>query len=144
MEAVSTSAGDPDETSPATGRPGRARVRRERGVTEILLSVVLLLEAVVLVFAGLTLIGFGNYPLWSILGGTGVAIAIFLLVSQLQRWSWGIVLGGILQVVFVATGFLHGFMFVIGAVFAGLWVWCLVRARRIETSRLSAAEGENA
>ena len=131
---------DPDESSPVTGRPGR--VRRERGVTETLLSVVLALEAVILIFAGLTLIGFGSYPLWMILGGTGVAIAVFLLVSQLQRWSWGVVLGGVLQVALVATGFLHGFMFVIGAVFAGLWVWCLVRARRIETSRRNAAEGE--
>jgi hypothetical protein len=131
---------DPDESSPVTGRPGR--MRRERGVTETLLSVVLALEAVILIFAGLTLIGFGSYPLGMILGGTGVAIAIFLLVSQLQRWTWGVVLGGVLQVVLVATGFLHGFMFVIGAVFAGLWVWCLVRARRIETSRRIAAEGE--
>ncbi len=126
MEAVST--------------PGR--VRRERGVTETLLSVVLVLEAVILIFAGLTLIGFGSYPTWMILGGTGFAIAVFVIVAQLQRSSWGVVLGGVLQVGFVATGFLHGFMFVIGAVFAGLWVWCLVRARRIESSRRIAAEGE--
>jgi hypothetical protein len=130
-----------DETSPATGRPARARVRRERGVTETLLSVVLVLEAVILIFAGLTLIGLSDYPLWMILGGTGWAVAMYLLVSQLQRWTWGIVLGGILQVVLIATGFLHGFIFVIGAVFAGLWVWCLVRARRIETLRRGAAEG---
>jgi len=130
-----------DETSPATGRPARGRVRRERGVTETLLSVVLVLEAVILIFAGLTLIGLSEYPLWMILGGTGWAVAMYLLVSQLQRWTWGIVLGGILQVVLLATGFLHGFMFVIGAVFAGLWVWCLVRARRIETLRRGAAEG---
>ncbi|WP_395638508.1 DUF4233 domain-containing protein [Pseudolysinimonas sp.] len=133
---------DPDETSPATGRPGRVRrPRRERGVTETLLSVVLVLEAVILIFAGLTLIGLSDHPLWMVLGGTGWAVAIFLLVSQFQRWNWGVVLGGVLQVGLVATGFLHGFMFVIGAVFAGLWVWCLVRARRIESSRRTAAEG---
>ena len=50
----------------------------------------------------------------------------------------------VLQVVYVATGFLQPFMFLIGGVFAGLWVWCLVRARRIEESRRLAAEGENA
>jgi hypothetical protein len=116
-------------------------VRRERGVTETLLSVVLVLEAVILIFAGLTLIGLSDYPLWMILGGTGWAVAMFLLVSQFQRWAWGVVLGGVLQVAFVATGLLHPFMFVIGAVFAGLWVWCLVRARRIETLRRGAAEG---
>ena len=137
-----TTVPDPDETSPVTGR--RARVRRERGVTETLLSIVLVLEAVILVFAGLTLIGLSDYPLWMVLAGTGWAVAIFLLVAQLQRWSWGVGLGGVLQLAFIATGILHGFMFVIGAVFTGLWVWCLVRARRIEESRRLAAEGESA
>lgn len=127
-----------DETSPATGRP--RRVRRERGVTESLLSIVLVLEAVILIFATLTLVGLTDYPLWMVLGGGGWAIAILLLVSQLQRYAWGVVLGGVLQVAYIATGFLHPFMFVIGAVFAGLWVWCLVRARRIEESRRNAAE----
>jgi hypothetical protein len=121
---------------------GPGRVRRERGVTETLLSVVLALEAVILIFMGLTLIGFGSYPVWAILAGTGLGIVVFVVVAMAQRWSWGVVLGGVLQAAFIATGFLHGFMFVIGAVFAGLWVWCLVRARRIESSRLLAAEGD--
>jgi len=117
-----------------------SRVRRERGVTESLLSIVLVLEAVILIFTTLTLVGLTDHPLWMVLGGGGCGIAILLLVSQLQRYAWGVVLGGVLQVAYVATGFLHPFMFVIGAVFAGLWVWCLVRARRIEKSRRNAAE----
>lgn len=133
---------DPDETSPVTGRSRRPR--RERGVTETLLSIVLVLEAVVLFFATLAINGLTGIPDGVVLGVGGGLIALFVIVAMLQRWAGGVVLGGILQVVLIATGVVHGFMFVIGAVFAGLWVWCLVRARRIEESRLSAAEGEGA
>lgn len=121
-----------------------ARVRRERGVTEVLLSVVLVLETVVLFFATLAINGLSDIPDALVLGIGGGLMVLFVVVSQLQRWTWGVVVGGILQVVLLATGFAHGFMFVIGAVFAGLWLWCLVRARRIERVRLDAAEGAGA
>lgn len=137
---MSTVPGDPDETSPVTGRP--RRVRRERGVTETLLSVVLVLEAAILFFATLAVNGLTDIPTELVVGVGGGLLVLFVIVSLLQRWTWGVVLGGILQVAFVATGFAHVFMFVIGAAFAGLWVWCLVRARRIESSRRLAAEGE--
>lgn len=131
---------DPAETSPVTGRPGRQR--RERGVTETLLSVVLALEAAILFFATLAVNGLTDIPTVLVVAVGGGLIVLFVLVALVQRWAWGVALGGILQVVLIATGIVHPFMFVIGAVFAGLWVWCLVRARRIETSRLSAAEGD--
>jgi hypothetical protein len=140
VEAVSAATPDPDETSPATGRPHR--VRRERGVTETLLSIVLVLEAVVLFFATLAINGLTGIPDGVVLGVGFGLIGLFVAVALVQRFAWGVVLGGILQVVLVATGVVHGFMFVIGAVFAGLWVWCLVRARRIEESRRIAVEGE--
>ncbi len=131
-----------DETSPATGRPRRAR--RERGVTETLLSIVLVLEAAVLFFATLAINGLTDIPTGTVIGGGVAAIVVFVVVAMLQRFAAGVVLGGVLQVVLIASGFLVGAMFVVGAVFAGLWVWCLVRARRIEESRRSAAEGEGA
>ena len=133
---------DPDETSPVTGRSRRPR--RERGVTETLLSIVLVLEAAVLFFATLAINGLSGIPGGVVLGVGFGLIVLFIVVSLVQRFAWGVVLGGVLQVVLIATGVAHGFMFVIGAVFAGLWVWCLVRARRIEESRLSTAEGEGA
>lgn len=131
-----------DETSPVTGRP--RRVRRERGVTETLLSIVLVLEAVVLFFATLAINGLTDIPTVVVLGGGFGAIVVFVVVAMLQRFAAGVVLGGTLQVVLIASGFLVGAMFVVGAVFAALWVWCLVRARRIEESRPTAAEGEGA
>jgi uncharacterized membrane protein len=120
-------------------------VRRERGVTETLLSIVLVLEGLVLFFAMLAVNGLSDIPDSVVLGvGFGLMILFTLVGLYLQRFAWGVVLGGVLQVVLIATGVVHGFMFVIGAVFAALWVWCLVRARRIEESRRIAAEGEGA
>ena len=130
-----------DETSPATGRSRRPRARRERGVVESLLSIVLALEAAVVFFATLAIRGLSGIPEHIVLLAGAAFLVLLVVVSGLQRYGWGVVLGGVLQVVFVATGVLHPFMFVIGAVFAGLWVWCLVRARRIESSRQAAAEG---
>ena len=113
-------------------------------MTETLLSIVLMLEAVVLFFATLAFNGLSGIPDGIVLGVGGGLMVLFAVVAFVQRYPWGVVLGGILQVVLIATGVAHGFMFVIGAVFAGLWVWCLVRARRIEELRRSAAEGEDA
>ncbi|MEO5535298.1 MAG: DUF4233 domain-containing protein [Pseudolysinimonas sp.] len=125
-------------------RAPRTRVRRERGVAESLLSIVLVLEAAVLFFATLAIRGLTALPTGVVIGGGAVFLVLLVAVSLVQRYPWGIAIGGVLQVAYVALGFLHPFMFVIGAVFAGMWVWCLVRARRIENSRRLAAEGENA
>lgn len=125
----------------------RTHVRRERGVAESLLSVVLVLEAAVLFFATLAIMGLrgstalADVPAGWILGGGAAFMVLLVVVALLQRYPWGIVLGGVLQVPYVALGVLHPFMFLIGAVFAGMWIWCLVRARRIESSRRAAAEG---
>jgi hypothetical protein len=117
------------------------RVRRERGVTETLLSIVLMLEAAIMFFATLAIRGLSGLPeSLVLLGGFGFLV-LLVVVGMLQRYPWGVALGAVLQVAFVALGFLHPFMFLIGGVFAGLWVWCLVRARRIEESRRQAAEG---
>jgi hypothetical protein len=105
---------------------------------------VLVLEAAVMFFATLAIRGLTDLPDALVLGGGGGFLVLLVVVAMLQRYRWGVVLGGILQVVFIATGVLHPFMYVIGAGFAALWIWCLVRARRIEESRLTAAEGENA
>lgn len=137
-----STAPDPDETSPVTGRPRRPR--RERGVTETLLSIVLVLEAVVLFFATLAINGLTDIPTPVVVAAGFAGIVVFVVVALLQRFAAGVVLGGVLQVVLIASGFLVGAMFVVGAVFAALWVWCLVRARRIEESRLTAAEGGDA
>jgi hypothetical protein len=120
----------------------RRRTRRARGVRESLLSIVLGLEAAVIFFATLTINGLTDLDPAIVLGGGAAFIVVLVVVAALQRYPWGVVLGGALQGAIIATGVLTPFMYVIGAGFAVLWVWCLLRARRIERAQRSAAEGE--
>ena len=56
--------------------------------------------------------------------GGGLAVAC-LLVAGLLRHRWAYVVGSVVQVLAVATGFLAPAMFFLGVVFAGLWVAAL-------------------
>lgn len=60
---------------------------------------------------------------------TGVCFAVAALLlfgAAVTRRSWGIGLGSVLQVVFTATGFLIGTMFLIGAIFIAIWLRLLM------------------
>jgi hypothetical protein len=112
-----------------------ARPRRRRSTTESLLSIVLILEAALLFFATLTIFGLKALePLPAFLGG-GIFILLLVVTSQLVRYRWGVWLGWVLQAALLATGFLIPIMFVVGAGFAALWVYCFVRARDVDRQR---------
>ena len=58
-----------------------------------------------------------------------VALAVLLVAAAaVQRRPWGIAVGSVLQVPFIATGFFIGTMFLIGAIFALIW-WRLLALR---------------
>jgi len=119
------------------------RPRRPRTVTESLLSIVLVIDAVVLLFASLT--GFGLKvldPQWLALAGGAGAIVILLATTLVLRFAWGQAIGWVLQAALIALGILLPLMYVIGVGLALLWIWCFTRGRRIDASRTT--EGENA
>lgn len=119
---------------------------RPRSVTESLLSIVLILEAAVLFFAGL--VGYGlkvlepTFPAWVALPAAAVLMVVFVVAARLQRFAWGRAIGWVLQAALIALGILLPMMYVIGAGFALLWIWCYVRGRRIDASRPVPREGE--
>ncbi len=123
-------------------------MKRERGITESLLSIVLGLEAAVLFFVTLVVFGLKILePLPAFLGG-GIAILVFALVAGLQRYRWAVGVGAVLQLGLIALGVLTPVMFLIGAGFAAFWLWCFLRARQVEQARASATfesatEGEH-
>lgn len=55
----------------------------------------------------------------------GVA-ALLLFGALMMRRPWGIGVGSVLQVVFTATGVLIATMFLIGAIFAAIWLRLLM------------------
>lgn len=64
---------------------------------------------------------------------TGLGLAVLCLVTAgLMRTPIGLPLGWICQVLTLATGFIVPMMFIVGLVFLGLWILCLVQGARIE------------
>lgn len=108
-------------------------------MTRRLASSVLVLEAFVVFFAALvatrrTDLGQGRAL---VLGG-GLALVLLLLPALLRR-PWGYALGWLAQVVLIGAGFVVPLMFLLGSVFAALWVVSLRMGRRIERDRAAYA-----
>jgi hypothetical protein len=127
------------------------RSRRARSVTESLLSIVLVLEAIVLFFAGLVAFGLKVlepvFPAWVALPAAGAAILLLIVTVALLRYRWGVAIGWVLQAALIGLGILLPTMYVVGAGFALLWIYCFTRGRRIDASRpatTSPSEGDPA
>jgi hypothetical protein len=121
-------------------RPGRApRVRRQRSVTEMLLSIVLALEAVLVFFITLVVYGLKSLEPGLAFGGGALLILALFLTSSLLRYPWGVWPGWVLQLVLVATGFLVPLMFFIAACFFAIWIFCFVRGRQIDHQKAAFA-----
>ncbi|MEU7891962.1 DUF4233 domain-containing protein [Nonomuraea sp. NPDC049152] len=68
--------------------------------------------------------------------GIGLAVLCVVAAGLLKR-PVGYVIGSIVQVLAIATGFLVPMMFFLGAIFGALWITAIFVARRVEgvTSR---------
>ncbi|TAM85813.1 MAG: DUF4233 domain-containing protein [Jatrophihabitans sp.] len=102
-----------------------ARSARANRATRSALAGILVLEALVtaLVPRGIAYTAAG-------LGATRTVVLLVLaglmvLTAGLLRRPFGIGVGSVLQVAFIATGVFLGAMFVIGVIFAGLWCYLL-------------------
>ncbi len=128
-----------NRSSSAAGGGVSRRPRRPRSVTESLLSIVLVLEAVVLFFASLTIFGLKvlepTLPAWVALPAGGVAIIVLLATTAVLRFPWGVAIGWVWQGGLIALGILTPFMYVVGGGFALLWIYCFTRGRRIDRGR---------
>jgi hypothetical protein len=119
--------------SQPAGKPRKPR--RERSVTESLLSIVLVLEALLVFFVALTAFGLKAVePSTAFIGGALLVVAL-AVTGRVLRFSWGVWLGWVMQVIILATGILLPIMFVVGAAFLGLWIFCFVRGRQIDAQK---------
>jgi len=110
-----------------------ARIRRERSLTETLLSITLGLEAAMLFFAALVVFGLDRLdPDWLALVYGGAFMVVLVVVAGLQRWRWGVALGAVLQLAIILTGLLEPTMYLVGAAFVALWVYCYVKGTQID------------
>ena len=108
------------------------RVRRARSLTESLLSIVLTLEAILVFFIALTVFGLHALSPAEAFGG-GAALAILLLAAtRVMRYSWGVWIGWLLQLVILATGLVLAALYIAALFFIAMWVFCFVRGRQID------------
>ena len=129
MEALSV------ESAPSGESPKQPRVRkprRQRSITESLLSIVLGLEAVLVFFIALTVFGLHALPAPEAFGGGAILLVLLVLGSMLVRYRFGVWFGWVLQVVLAATGILLPALYIAAAFFIAMWIFCFVRARQLE------------
>ena len=115
-------------------------MRRVRSTTESLLSIVLGLEAVLMFFVTLTAFGLKAVPPVTAFVGGGALLLLLVLTAGLLRFRWGVWLGWVLQAVLIATGILLPIMYLIGAGFVGIWIYCFIKGRDIDRQRSQLQE----
>lgn len=74
------------------------------------------------------------------LAGGGAAL-LALVAAGLMRRPTGYYVGWLTQLVGIALGFLTAGMFVVGVMFAGLWVLTFVLGKRLERNRGASPAG---
>lgn len=129
-----------DATTPEP-RPARPA----RSIRQTLASMVLAFEIIIVFLAALVIWGLAptengtlGLPPWVALAGGGVLIILLVLTIGLLRYRWGYVVGWVLQVLIIAAGFLNPAMFFVGALFGGMWWYCMVAGARIDRERTAS------
>lgn len=90
------------------------------------------LEAIVALLAALTAATRSDVaPGLAWAAGGGLAVLCVVAAGLLRR-PVGLVLGSLVQVLAIASGFVVATMFFLGGLFAGLWVLALVLGRRVD------------
>jgi hypothetical protein len=109
----------------------------------MLASSVLVMESFVMGFA--LLLAMKDHPSPALIYGAVIAI-ICLLVPGLLKKKIGWILGWILQVAILGYGFVVTSMFIVGAIFLGLWIAAILVGKKGEAARaaLLAAGPPNA
>ncbi|MDN3483066.1 DUF4233 domain-containing protein [Arthrobacter sp. APC 3897] len=113
-------------------RPGMPKKRRS--IRIMFASTVLVLEAFLVLFATLAVFGLQRDVLSPaiILTGGLVLFAALVATCAILSKPAGPIIGWILQLVIIATGFLEPMMFLIGAIFAATWWYGLKTGMRLD------------
>jgi len=128
-----------------TALPAPDAARPARSLRQSLASIVLAFEIFVVFLAALAIWGLAvegqtpfGLPRWSILVVGGVAVLLTIATIGLLRHPWAYGLGWAIQVLILASGILNPAMFIVGAVFGGMWAYCMVVGARIDRDRAAA------
>ncbi|KAB8189299.1 DUF4233 domain-containing protein [Nonomuraea phyllanthi] len=73
----------------------------------------------------------GVAPGLAVTAGIGLAVLCVVAAGLLKK-PFGYILGSVVQVLAICTGFLVPTMFFLGVIFTALWITAIVVARRVE------------
>ena len=110
--------------------------RRGRSAQASLGQVVLGFELIVVGLAALTIFGLGALPAWLALGG-GAAVCILMVVTigLMMKYRWAFILGWAIQALVVLSGFAVTMLFLIGAVFVGIWAFAMTAGAKLDSQK---------
>lgn len=135
--------------SDTTPEPAAGPARTPRSARQTLGTMVLAFEVIVVFLAALVIWGLAptenstfDLPPWVALAAGGVLILGLIATIGLLRFSWGFILGWVLQVLIIAAGFLNPAMYVVGAIFGGMWWYGMLAGARIDRNRTATADPE--
>jgi uncharacterized protein YybS (DUF2232 family) len=109
---------------------------RQRSAQTSLGQVVLGFELIVVGLAALTIFGLGALPPLLALGG-GAAMSLFMLatIGLMMKYKWAFILGWAIQAIIVLSGFAVTMLFLIGAVFAGIWTFAMTTGAKLDSQK---------
>jgi hypothetical protein len=135
----------PEQTQEPTPDDATRPAAEPRSLQHSLAAVVLGVEVIVVFLAALVIWGLargaqdGPLPAWVALAAGGTIIVGLIATIGLLRYRWAYTLGWALQVLILASGFLNPAMFVVGALFGGMWWYAMVAGSRLDRQRAAAA-----
>lgn len=114
-----------------------------RSARRSLASIVLGFESVIVLLGALVLFGLRRLDPAVALGGGAALFVVMLATIGLLRFRWAYLLGWLVQAVVLAAGLLEPAFFVVGALFAALWAYCMVTGARLDRRSREAAEHDH-
>ena len=109
----------------------------------VVLMTVLIFEIVVFGLAIPVMILISGVPAAAAAAFGGGAALLALLAAGLLRSRVGYILGWVAQLAGLALGFLTTTMFVVGAIFAAVWVMSFVMGKRLDSRMETSPEGSD-
>jgi Protein of unknown function (DUF4233) len=107
----------------------------------VVLQTVLIFEVIVFGLAIPVMILISGVPAAAAAGFASGAALLALLSAGLLRSRVGYILGWVAQLAGLALGFLTTTMFVVGAIFAAVWVMSFVMGKRLDSRMETSPEG---
>jgi hypothetical protein len=109
----------------------------------VVLMTVLIFEVIVFGLAIPVMISISSVPAAAAAGFGGAAALLAILAAGLLRSGVGYVLGWIAQLAGIALGLLTTTMFVVGAIFAAVWVLSFALGKRLDSRMETSPEGSD-